>query len=211
MPEPRFDPSKEITFDLTHGVVQLGGAPLRVLVPADALAMLCVAAGTEASTTFGRALGDVMGKRVASRLGSPSRGADPREAVRRATLEMVVEHLGGELALAGLGSLGLERWGRALVMVIDQSPLGPGGDTVLEATLGAAVGAATGRLVRARRLSRDGVRVRFFMGSERAAFKVRAWLVQGVTWGEALARLHGPESNPRGAVHDRPPEPGGGA
>src|SRR5689334_22347123 len=117
MPDLRFDPSQALTFDLAHGLVHLEGAPSRLLVPADGLLVLARAAGPAAVATFGRSLGDAMGRRVASRLAEA-------EGVRAATVEVVVEHLGGELALIGLGSLGLERWGRALVMVVDQSPLG---------------------------------------------------------------------------------------
>ena len=37
-------------------------------------------------------------------------------------MEDVLDHLGGELALLGLGSLGLERWGRALVLTVEGAP-----------------------------------------------------------------------------------------
>src|SRR5262245_38721231 len=115
MPDLRFDPSKAVTFDLSHGLVHLEGAPSRLLVPSDALVLLAKAAGPEAAAMFGRSLGEAMGRRVASRLAAT-------EGVSSTPVEVVVDHLGGELALAGLGSLGLERWGRALVLVVDQSP-----------------------------------------------------------------------------------------
>jgi len=183
MPDPRFDPSKSVTFDLVHGLVHLEGAPSRLLVPADALAALVGAAGADAAAVFGRSLGDAMGRRVAGRLAG---------GVSAAPVEAVVEHLGGELALAGLGSLAIERWGRALVLVLDQSPLGAGGDALLEAVLAAAIEAAAGRRVRAVRLGRDGVRARFFVGGDTGAGKLKAWLAEGVAWGEALVRLHAP-------------------
>jgi len=214
MSEPRFDPSNAITFDLARGIVQLEGAPLRVLVPADALALLCRTAGPGPIAAFGRSIGEAMGRRVASRLArsAPNAGAaqDHGAAVRGASLEAVVEHLGGEIALAGLGSLGLERWGRAMVMLIDQSPLGADGDGVLETMLEGAIEAATGKKVRARCLVRDGVRARYLIGSERATYRVRAWLMQGVAWGEVLTRLHAMESTASGS-RDRTPGAGGGA
>jgi hypothetical protein len=107
-------------------------------------------------------------------------------------VDTVVEHLGGELALVGLGSLGLERWGRALVLVVDQSPLGAEGDGLLEALLEGALEAAAGRAVRALRLGRDAVRARFLIGGAAGVEKVRAWLAEGVPWGDALVRLHAP-------------------
>jgi hypothetical protein len=184
MPDLRFDPSKAVTFDLTHGLVHLEGAPSRVLVPAEALLALAAAAGAEATAAFARTLGAAMGRRVSARLAEPS--------VSGAAVEVVVEHLGGELALAGLGSLGLERWGRAAVLVVDQSPLGGAGDALLEGVLASAVEAAAGRSVRALRLGRDGVRARFLLGGSRGLEKVRGWLAEGVPWGEALVRLHVP-------------------
>ena len=182
MPDLRFDPSKAVTFDLTHGLVHLEGAGARVLVPADALFALAALAGAEAGAALARSMGEAMGHRVAARLHA--------EGVAAAAVEVVVEHLGGELALAGLGSLGLERWGRALVLVVDHSPFGAGGDAFLEGVLAAAVEAAARRDVHALRLGRDGVRARFLLGGRAGTDKVRAWLAEGIPWGEALVRLH---------------------
>src|SRR4051812_29787773 len=145
MPEARFDPSKAVTFDLASGLVHLEGAPSRLLVPADALRALCEAAGAEASSAFGRAIGAPMGQRVASRFAGAGEGAG--EGVKKASVETIVDHLGGEMALAGLGSLALERWGHALVLVVDSSPLEGGGDRLLEAVLAGALEAATGQPV----------------------------------------------------------------
>src|SRR5262249_55758598 len=115
MSHVRFDPSKAVTFDLSHGLVHLEGAPSRLLVPAEALGALAAAAGAEATRAFGRTLGEALGRRAGGRLAEGG-------GLRGASADAVIEHLGGELALAGLGSLSLERWGRALVLVVDQSP-----------------------------------------------------------------------------------------
>jgi hypothetical protein len=126
-----------------------------------------------------------MGRRAAARLGNGGAAAAPVEAV--------IEHLGGELALTGLGSLGLERWGRALVLVVDHSPLGADGDAFLEGVLAAAVAATVhSDGVRALRVGRDGVRTRFLLGGPAGTDKVRTWLAEGVPWSEALIRLHHP-------------------
>lgn len=181
MSHVRFDPSKSVTFDLSHGLVHLDGAPLRLVVPADALGELCATAGPEATARFGRAMGETLGQRAAPRLDS---------GARTASVEAVLEHLGGELSLAGLGSLGLERWGRALVLVVDHSPIEGAGDALLEAVLASALEAMSGQNVRALLLGREGGRARFLVAGGVGAEKVRAWLDDGLSWGEALVRLH---------------------
>src|SRR4051812_14422443 len=107
MPEARFDPSKAVTFDLASGLVHIEGAPSRLLVPAEALGALCAAAGDGATAAFGRAIGVPMGRRIASRFAGDS--ADAGDSVRKASVEEIVDHLGGEMAIAGLGSLAIER------------------------------------------------------------------------------------------------------
>ena len=188
-----FDPSKAVTFDLARGLVQHEGAPPGLIVPTEALAALARAAGPEAFQRFGAAIGAACGRRVASRLAAAN-------GVRAAGVGAVVEHLGGELAVTGLGSLSVERWGRALVLVVDQSPLGAEGDALLESVLEAALEAAAGERPRVIVLARDGVRARFLVTGHAGADKVRAWLNDGVSWGDALVRLHGPSSvtAPRG-------------
>lgn len=189
----RYRPDHDVTFDLAHGLVHLEGAPARVLMPADGLAALCAAAGEEAAGELGRAVGRAMGLRVASRLAplAEAEGATQAgEGARAASIETMVDHLGAELSLAGLGSLGIERWGHALVMVIDHCPLGARGDGLLEAALGEAVGVATSRHVRAVLLARDGTRARLLLASAPVAERVRSWLRGGVAWGDALTRLH---------------------
>lgn len=190
-----YRPDHDVTFDLAHGLVHLEGAPARVLVPADALAALCAAAGPEAVATFGHAMGHAMGLRVASRL-APLAGpdGDAPTGARAASADTMVDHLGAELSLAGLGSLGIERWGHALVLVVDHCPLGARGDALLEPLLSEAVGTTTGRRVHAVLLARDGVRARFLLANGAAADRVRAWLGGGASWGEALTRLHAPSA-----------------
>jgi hypothetical protein len=193
MPEPRFDPSKAVTFDLGSGLVHLEGAPSRTLVPAEALGALCASAGPEATAAFGRAMGAPIGQRVASRF-----AGDGTEGVRAASIEGVVDHLGGELALLGLGALALERWGHALVLVLDHSPLPASGDALLEAVLASALEAATGRPAQTLAIGRDGARVRFLVAGRAAVEKARGWIAQGMSWGEAIAKLHGRPDAARG-------------
>ena len=174
----RFNPSGAVSFDLVRGRVDLGGD--HILVAADALLDLCRAAGDEAVSDFGRRVGTPIGRRVADRLG---------DATGSASLEEVLDHLGGELALAGLGSLGLERWGRALVLTIDGGPFGSQLDILLAAVLEGALQRAFGRDCRAAKLGRDDRQVRFLIASHSSASKVSEWLGSGLSYGAVLARL----------------------
>lgn len=174
-----FDPSRSVAFDLNRGQITLKGGAERVLVPSDALLALCTGSGREESTDFGRRLGTEAGRRAAERLGD----------IRSATPEEVVEHLGAELALAGLGSLSLEQWGRSLVFMVTGSPFGAAGDELLASVLQGALQRAFARDADVVRLERDDRRARFLITNHSGAEQVRGWISQGTAWGEALARL----------------------
>lgn len=183
--QSRFDPSESVHFDLARGRVALDAADSRLLVPTAALSALCRSAGLEAVRDFGRLIGTEAGRRVAERLG---RDLDS------ASIEVVLDHLGGDLALMGLGSLGLERWGRALVLTVDGSPFGAEGDPLVASVLEGALQRALVRSVSVVPLQREDQRVRLLAVNAEAAAKVRGWLSKSVTWGEVLAKL-----NARGA------------
>jgi len=166
-----------VSFDLVRGRVECGGQ--QVIIAAEALVDLCRAAGDEAVSDFGRRLGTAAGRRVAERLGDGTAGA---------SLEDVLEHLGGELAILGLGSLGLERWGRALVLTVESS-LGAQLDRLLGAVLEGALQRAFGRDAHATKLARDDRHVKFLIASAASASKVNQWLMSGVGYADALSRL----------------------
>ena len=151
-----------------------------VLVPADALIDLCRAAGDEVVTDFGRRIGTAVGRRVADRMG---------DSTPSASMEDVLDHLGGELAVLGLGSLGLERWGRALVLTVEGAPLGQQLDRLLGAVLEGAMQRAFGRGCSAVKLIRDDRQVRFLITHAASASRVNEWLGSGVSYGDALTRL----------------------
>lgn len=185
---PRFDPAHVLKFDLARGQVEVDGASARVVVPAEALVELCASAGPEALRDFGRKLGTEAGRRTQDALG---------QGIHNASLETLLEHLGGNLALMGFGSLGLERWGKALVFTVDGSPFGARGDALLAAVIEGAVQRAAGRDVHVVPLVRDDDCVRLAVLNAGAADRVRGWLAEGTAWGEVLSRLHGSE---RGAA-----------
>jgi hypothetical protein len=187
MTNPPFDASKAVTFDLSRGQIQKG-SDARMLVSADALVALCRAAGADAAASFARTTGQSIGAAIASRF------EDAGGNVSGAEIDAVVEHLSGELAVAGFGRLSVERWGQALVLVVDHGPSGEMGDELLGALLGAAIAGASKLELECVRLAREGDRARFFIAGRKGAEKVRTWLRSGVSWGEALVRLHPAQS-----------------
>jgi hypothetical protein len=103
---PRFDPTRAVVFDLARGQLRDDEGASRLNLPTALVERLCAAAGSDAARDFGLGLGAEVGRRVADRLPADS----------AASLGAWTEHLGGHLALLGLGSLRTERWGRALVL-----------------------------------------------------------------------------------------------
>ena len=176
---PHFDPSYALEFDFGRGQIRMANAGERVVVPCDALLALCQGASDDAVRDFGRRIGTEAGRVMNDRLGE----------AWQASLETVVEHLGGELALMGLGSLGLERWGQALVLSFTHSPLGAAGDLLLASVLEGAMQRSFGRDVVAIKLVRDADHVRFLVAGRDGAGKATDWLKQGVAWGDVLSRL----------------------
>jgi len=174
-----FDPTHTVRFDLPQGSVRAGseGEPV-LLVPCSALDDLVLSAPTEAVEVLGRALGAAIGRRAAARLEDP----------KSASLEAFVTQLAGEGAVAGVGVLSIERWGRALVVVIEKSPLV---GTLLAPLVAAAIEAAFGRKVWSALLARDELAARVLVASEGAVERVREAIGSGRPWGEALAMLHG--------------------
>jgi hypothetical protein len=148
------------------------------------LAALAEAAGMTAAAEFGRALGRRLGARVSAKLDAQ---------VREASIDAVASALAGELAMAGLGTLVVERWGRALVLVLEGGSLGQGAgaDALRAASLEAVLSRATGRDVHATSLSRDAQKLRVLVASAATVGRARAWLDEGVSWGDVIARLHG--------------------
>ncbi len=182
MAVPSFDPTHAVRFDVPRGHVSAGSEGERVLlVPAAALDDIVLSASPEAVESLGRGLGASIGRRAAARMG----GAEG------ATLEAFVTQLAGEAAIAGIGTLGIERWGRALVIVVEGSPLA---GTLLGPVVAAALEAASGRRVWTALLSRDETAARLFVGSEHGTARLRGWIASGIPWAEALAKLQGGEA-----------------
>lgn len=176
-----------LSFDLAEGLVRLGGEA-RVLLPASVLLPIVGAATAEVRRAFGRALGESIGHVATIRMKEEDFAAPL--ALVDASPEAALSELAAGWALAGLGGLGMERWGRALVMTIDNSPLGREGEELLEVVLEGALEGATGRHVQVLRIERNRTKLRFFVGNANAVAKVRALLAQNTPWAEALSALH---------------------
>jgi hypothetical protein len=156
------------------------GSQARLVLPLEAVRQLCDSAGPEALRDFGRTLGHEVGRRVANRL----------PAIKSATVQDIVEHVGGDLALMGLGSLGIERWGEALVFVLSECNFGPSSEQLLASVLAGAVQRALSRDIEAVVLSREDDCIRFLVVSQTTAAKVNGWLADGMQWGQVLSTLH---------------------
>jgi len=180
-----------LSFDLAEGLVRLGGEA-RLVVPASALMALWGGASPAARRVFGRALGESIGRAAGRRLATD--GADLTQVMLDASPEAALSELAAAWALAGLGALDLERWGRALVFVVSGSPLGADGDELCEITLEGAVCVASGKSARVVRLERVDTRARFLVSSASVTGRMRAELARGTLWAEVLAELDGPTS-----------------
>lgn len=182
MAAPSFDPTHAVRFDLSRGSVRTHRDDGRVLlVPSAALDDLILSATPAAVEAFGRALGAAIGRRAAASMGDP----------QGASVDVFVTHLAGEAAIAGVGALAVERWGRALVIVIEDSPLA---GTLLGPLVASALEVASGRRAWCTLLSRDDRVARVLAGSERAIGRVREWIASGIGWSEAVVKLHGGEA-----------------
>jgi hypothetical protein len=181
---PPFDASKAVSFDLARGCIKLPDESRGLLLPSGALAAISQSADAESVASFARSIGESIGQRVRAKI--TAEGA----TVREAPIEAVVEHLSGHWGLTGLGRLELERWGRALVVVVDDVPTGDADERLIAPMLAAALSAAAEAQAHCVRLHRDGARARFAITSEAGAERVRGSLASGLPWGEALIRLH---------------------
>ncbi len=181
------EPAGAVTFDLAHGQVRLSqGADSgrSALVPVSVLRALVGAAGDEAAASAGRTLGKSLGGRVAA-----------RGDARAAEIGGVVHAFAVEIALAGLGTLSLERWGRAMVLRLEETPLaGASADAFLAGVLEALVSTAVHREVRAVPLGRDGAIARFLLANAATAARATSLVAGGTPWGDVLVRLHARES-----------------
>jgi hypothetical protein len=174
-----FDASGAVRFDVKAGAASDARGARLVLVPTAALEAL-ERTTPGALAHVGAEVGRACGARVAARLGGES-------GVRGSTLEAVVSHLAGELAIAGVGAVHLERWGRAMVIVVANP--GVNSDGFVCATLAGAIHASAGREVAIAPLGREGTTARYFVGTPATVTKAKSLVSQGKSWSDILGIL----------------------
>jgi hypothetical protein len=175
-----FDPAGSVVFDLNGGRVSLAQGGAQVMLPAAALAEVCARLDADSVRHFGGLLGAHAGARIQSRLGTQA----------RPSMQSMVDQLGGELSLSGLGSLSIERWGQALVARVQGCPLGARAELLLSAYLERALLAALGRELQALPIETGPHGMRLFLCNNVASRRVQEWLSAGRSWGDALVMLH---------------------
>ena len=173
-----FDPNGAVRFDLSSGSASDSRGARLVLVPSAALESL----GAEALAQIGSHIGRACGSRVAEQLGGDG-------GVRSAPLELVVGHLAGELAIAGIGAVHIERWGRAMIAVVSNPSIANEG--FVGAVLANALSTASGRDVSAAALGVERGEARYFLGSQSTSERVLRLVAEGKTYAEVVTILQG--------------------
>lgn len=176
---PRFDPTRAIICDLSRGQLRDDEGQPRVNLPYFLLQRLCEHAGGEATSEFGSALGAEIGRRIRDRLGARADQAD---------VAAWAEHLGGHVALMGLGDLSLERWGRALVVRVTGAPAGSA--ALLSGVVTGALQRGLGRSVELAAFEHEEGLALLVLSPETAR-RVRALQEAGESLGRVVEQLHG--------------------
>lgn len=176
-----FDPRRAVRFDVPAGSASDARGARLLLVPSSAIEALPSAVLVGIGGEIGRACG----ARAAASFGGG-------EGVREASLEAVVSHLAGELAVTGAFVLHLERWGRAMVAVVENPSVDK--TEFVAAVLRGALTAATGKDVAAAFLGVADGRSRYFLGSVATAERVTELAQRGTSYASILAELQGSAS-----------------
>lgn len=173
---PAFDPTSSVVFELAEGRVRRAQGQPVVLVAATVLAELCASLNAEQRLQLGQGLG-------------ATAAASLQAGGLNWTLPQLVEQLGGEISLSGLGAFSMERWGAALVVRIESCPLQGQGPVVMGAYIESALKALVGRDVNAVTIETSEAGFRLLLCGAPAAIKVQQWLAAGQSFGDVLASL----------------------
>lgn len=180
------DTTAPLRFDLYRGRIHNREGDAFVLLPISVMSELCRALPEDSLVSFGYAVGTEIGRRLASRIGNSD-----------GSVADMVSEVGTELATAGLGTLGVEVWGRALVFTIRDTPLTFGGsetvdraDPLLGAILSGVLMRAFSRDANVIALGRNASVARFVACSLSASEQVEHWVSSNLSAAEVLARLN---------------------
>ncbi len=172
-----FDPEKFYAFDLARGSVSTRHGERVLVMASEAVATLVASAVKHGDLTGVRALGKRIGEEAASSLATDVRGATP---------EAVVTHAAGVLALWGWGALHLERWGNALVLVLEGAPDLDPGKLGHASLLGGMLTSLSGRDIACVPVSSG----RFVVVHPSVAEQVFSWSQEGSDLSQIIAKLH---------------------
>ena len=175
-------------FDLASGSVRLTAGEPQVLVSASIVGSLVASAPN--AREMGRLIGADLAGRARIRRAMTGGGAS-EETMRSLTLGDVVDLLGGELAILGLGNLRSERWGSALLFVLDPCPLDTRADGFLAGIIESAVASAGVRDLRAAVLDHEDRTVRMLICNEVAMKRAEALRAEGLPFTSIVSRLQG--------------------
>ncbi len=129
--------------------------------------------------------------RAAHRL-TPSGGSrSARDIVRASDLTSLVDQLGGELAVLGLGNLRAECWGDVLLFVFDPCSLPQRGDELLVGVVEGAMSLATDERLKALVVDRSAELARIAVGNFSAISAVESLAKSGELFTEVVRALHG--------------------
>ena len=182
MSYPTFDAAGAVKFDLDSGTISSSEDDRLALLPVEMLSML--EPGDDLHQAA-RRWGESHGRRLAAVIAA---GSEPT------TLDLLVDHLGGAVTVAGLGKFTLEIRGDALLLRISQrgneAPAASAGRTALIAGfLAGYLNALDGIGFEVLPLASDATGELFWAGNPTAMKQVIEWLEQGVAPLDALDRL----------------------
>jgi hypothetical protein len=172
-----FDPAGYFAFDLARGSVHTRHGDRVLMLSSDVISPLVATAARHGDLTAVRGLGKRMGEHAARSLGGDVGAQEP---------ERVLEHAAATLALLGWGVLGMERWGAALVLVLEGSPQLDADCLGLAALLGGLLTSLGGRDVACVPV---GHTARFVVVHPQVAETVWSWAKDGVSLAEIVGRL----------------------
>jgi hypothetical protein len=176
-----FDPAQALRIDLARGQLTLSGSGDRMLVPLESLIDLLASSDHDAIAAFGASIGTDIGRRIVERLGS---------SIAQASVELFTEHLGGELALTGMGNLSVERWGQALVLAIEGLQDSAALELLVSALVEAAIQRSLSRDVSVVSFGRQGDVLKLSLLGHHAKEEVEQAMASGKSYGEVLTGLH---------------------
>jgi hypothetical protein len=183
--------SAPLRFDLNRGRISNRDGDAFVLVPIAVMSELCRELSEDSLTSFGYAMGTEVGRRVLQRVSHPG-------DLPTASLNDVVAALGDELATAGLGTLGVEIWGSALVFTLQDAVLSFGGDgsgldradSLVAALLSGVLMRTFSRDSNVVALGRTGRTARFVACNPTTSEQVEQWVAERLSASAVLARLN---------------------